>query len=108
MTVGQAYRAGAAPSLGREAEARHRRVAWRCGAGQTLLIIGSPCVIESAELTLQIAEELAKLAATRPIQLVFKASFDKANRTSIHSYRGPGWEAGLAILRKVRETTGLP
>ena len=59
-------------------------------------------------LTLAIAERLRRIAAGLPIPLVFKASFDKANRTSVESYRGPGLEKGLAILRRVKEATGLP
>lgn len=65
-------------------------------------------MIESEALTLSIAERLRQIAAELPVQLVFKASFDKANRTSTDSYRGPGLEAGLAILRRVKESTGLP
>ncbi len=81
---------------------------YRVGAGQPLLVIAGPCVIESAELTLQIAARLRQIAAELPIQLVFKASFDKANRTSLSSYRGPGMDAGLAILARVKRETGLP
>jgi len=65
-------------------------------------------VIESEELTLHIAGTLKRFAAELPIQLVFKASFDKANRTSGDAFRGLGLEAGLAVLRRVREITGLP
>ncbi len=81
---------------------------YRCGTGCELLIISGPCVIESESLTLEIARTLQEIAATRPVQLVFKASFDKANRTSLHSYRGPGLEDGLRILSRVVEETGLP
>lgn len=80
----------------------------RCGSGQPLLIIAGPCVIESEELTLSIAARLQQIAAELAVPLVFKASFDKANRTSVNAYRGPGLERGLAILRRVRESTGLP
>jgi 2-dehydro-3-deoxyphosphooctonate aldolase (KDO 8-P synthase) len=73
-----------------------------------LLVIAGPCVIESESSVLEIAERLQQVAAQLPIQLIFKASFDKANRTSLDSYRGPGLEAGLAILRRVAEATGLP
>jgi 2-dehydro-3-deoxyphosphooctonate aldolase (KDO 8-P synthase) len=82
--------------------------AYRCGPGEPLLVIAGPCVIESEELTLEIARRLKRLATELPIQLVFKASFDKANRTSPSAFRGLGMEAGLAILNRVRETTGLP
>ncbi|MFZ5585056.1 MAG: 3-deoxy-8-phosphooctulonate synthase [Thermodesulfobacteriota bacterium] len=71
-------------------------------------VIAGPCVIESEELTLAIAEELAALSARLDLPLIFKASYDKANRTSLDSFRGPGIEKGLAILAKVRERTGLP
>lgn len=81
---------------------------YRCGPGQPLLVIAGPCVIESEPLTLQIAARLKEIAAELPINLVFKASFDKANRTSVESYRGPGLAEGLRILQRVRQTTGLP
>lgn len=81
---------------------------YRCGRGEPLLVIAGPCVMEGFELTLSIAERLKEIAATLPIQLVFKASFDKANRTSVASARGPGIEQGLEILRRIGESTGLP
>lgn len=81
---------------------------YRCGMGQPLLVIAGPCVIETEEMTLEIATRLRNLAEELPIQLVFKASFDKANRTSLTSYRGPGMREGLAILAKVKAATGLP
>lgn len=81
---------------------------YRCGPGEPLLLIAGPCVLESVELALSIAEALRKIADRLPVQLVFKASFDKANRTSLSSFRGPGLEDGLAILERVRDTTGLP
>ena len=81
---------------------------YRCGAGEKLLVIAGPCVIESQALTLSIAERLARETQDLAIQLVFKASFDKANRTSLESYRGPGLDEGLRILRQASESTGLP
>jgi 2-dehydro-3-deoxyphosphooctonate aldolase (KDO 8-P synthase) len=78
------------------------------GRGQPLLLIAGPCVIESEELALQIATRLREIASTRPLQLVFKASFDKANRTSASAFRGAGIERGLEILAKVKRETGLP
>jgi 2-dehydro-3-deoxyphosphooctonate aldolase (KDO 8-P synthase) len=81
---------------------------YRCGRGQPLLIIAGPCVLESEELALRIAGRLKEIAAELSIPLVFKASFDKANRTSVASYRGPGLEHGLAMLRQVKQATGLP
>lgn len=80
----------------------------RCGTGEPLLVIAGPCVLEDEAGALAIAHRLAAIAAELPIRLVFKASFDKANRTSIHSHRGPGLEAGLEILARVKEQTGLP
>lgn len=78
-----------------------------CGQRQPLLFIAGPCVIESEELVLRVAGTLAELAASRGWQIIFKASFDKANRTSVDSFRGPGLSKGLAILQKVKEQTGL-
>ena len=80
----------------------------RCGRGQPLLVIAGPCVIEDEALTLSIAQRLQRIAGQLNVQLIFKASFDKANRTSVDSDRGPGLEAGLAILDRVKESTGLP
>lgn len=81
---------------------------YQCGEGQLLLLIAGPCVIESEELTLRIAEALREAAESLPLNLVFKASFDKANRTSLDAYRGPGLDEGLRILEQVRTQTGLP
>ncbi|MEX0938470.1 MAG: 3-deoxy-8-phosphooctulonate synthase [Pirellulales bacterium] len=81
---------------------------YRCGREEPLLVIAGPCVIEDEPLTLRIAETLAGIAERLPIQLIFKASFDKANRTSADSYRGPGIEGGLTILDRVHHRTGLP
>uniref|UniRef100_A0A7C4QP71 3-deoxy-8-phosphooctulonate synthase n=1 Tax=Schlesneria paludicola TaxID=360056 RepID=A0A7C4QP71_9PLAN len=81
---------------------------WSCGGRHPLLFIAGPCVIESEELVLRVGEALADLSARRGWQIAFKSSFDKANRTSIDSFRGPGLERGLEILAKVRERTGLP
>lgn len=80
----------------------------RCGRGEPLLLIAGPCVIENEGLTLQIAEALAAMAERLGVAVVFKASFDKANRTSLNAYRGPGIDEGLRILERARETTGLP
>ncbi|HEV7281495.1 MAG TPA: 3-deoxy-8-phosphooctulonate synthase [Pirellulaceae bacterium] len=78
------------------------------GPGRPLLLIAGPCVLESESLALSIAETLAKETAGLPVSLVFKASFDKANRTSGAAFRGMGVEKGLALLAKIREATGLP
>jgi 2-dehydro-3-deoxyphosphooctonate aldolase (KDO 8-P synthase) len=79
-----------------------------CGRGQPLLWILGPCVIESHELTLRIAEVLAELGTRRKLPIVFKASFDKANRSSGKSFRGPGVHEGLKTLAAVKQRTGLP
>ncbi|MGB6064233.1 MAG: 3-deoxy-8-phosphooctulonate synthase [Desulfomonilaceae bacterium] len=80
---------------------------FRLGTDQLFFVLG-PCVIESKELTLHVAQEVARISRTTGLPAVFKASFDKANRTSVDSYRGPGLKQGLAILNAVREKTGLP
>jgi len=73
-----------------------------------LLLIAGPCVIENETLTLKIAQRLRQITAGLPLQLVFKASFDKANRTSLGSFRGPGLDDGLRILQQVRSQFDLP
>jgi len=80
----------------------------RCGPGQPLLWVLGPCVIESHDLTLRVAERLAELARRLNLNVVFKASWDKANRTSGKSFRGPGLKDGLRTLAAVRERFGLP
>lgn len=79
-----------------------------CGPGRPLLWICGPCVIETHDLTLQIADRLQQMAGRLELPLVFKASFDKANRTSGKSFRGPGLHEGLRTLDTVRRRTGLP
>jgi 2-dehydro-3-deoxyphosphooctonate aldolase (KDO 8-P synthase) len=79
-----------------------------CGPGRPLMWILGPCVIESHDLTLKVAEMLAELARRLRLPLVFKASFDKANRTSGKSFRGPGLREGLRTLAAVKERFGLP
>lgn len=81
---------------------------YRCGHGEKLLVIAGPCVIENEELTLSIADRLAAETRDLPVQLVFKASFDKANRTSKSAFRGPGIDGGLEILSKVSQAVGVP
>ena len=77
------------------------------GSG-TLFLIAGPCVIESEAHALKMAEAIAAITREKRLPYVFKASYDKANRTSIRSFRGPGLEEGLRILRKVREATKIP
>lgn len=71
-------------------------------------LIAGPCVIEDEGLTLEIAQELKRQLSGLPVQLYFKASFDKANRSAIDGFRGPGLKKGLEILAKVKAKTGLP
>lgn len=71
-------------------------------------IISGPCVIESEDLVLQMAEKLKKITEELGVNYIFKASFDKANRTSVTSFRGPGLEEGLRILEKVKNEFELP
>ena len=80
----------------------------QCGPNHPLTLIAGPCVIENESLTLEIAERVKSICATKDISLIFKASFDKANRTSLASYRGPGLEEGLAILEKAARELSLP
>lgn len=78
------------------------------GGGGPLVFIAGPCVIESEASTLSAARILKEYSSKRNIPLIFKSSYDKANRTSLSSFRGPGLEEGLRILAMVREETGLP
>src|SRR5260370_20369099 len=78
------------------------------GAGRPLALICGPCVMEPNDLTLTIARRLVEIGEALGVPLIFKASFDKANRTSKDSYRGPGLEAGLRVFERVKEETGLP
>ena len=73
-----------------------------------LFLIAGPCVLESESLNLKVAEHLARLAEAVPGGIVFKASFDKANRSNAGAHRGPGLDEGLAALARVRSATGLP
>jgi 2-dehydro-3-deoxyphosphooctonate aldolase (KDO 8-P synthase) len=81
---------------------------YRCGPREPLLWIAGPCVLETLPAALEIARELKRIAKALGTQLVFKASFDKANRTSVNSFRGVGLKAGLEMLAAVRSEMGLP
>jgi 2-dehydro-3-deoxyphosphooctonate aldolase (KDO 8-P synthase) len=80
----------------------------RIGPGCPLALIAGPCVIESRDHTLRLAEAIKGIADDLEMPLIFKASYDKANRSSLHSFRGPGLDAGLAILSDVHMSLGLP
>ena len=78
------------------------------GGSFPLVLIAGPCVIESRDDTLRIAESLATVCSDTGIPLIFKSSFDKANRTSVESFRGPGIEAGLEVLAAVKDEFNIP
>jgi 2-dehydro-3-deoxyphosphooctonate aldolase (KDO 8-P synthase) len=77
------------------------------GGGAPLALIGGPCAIENEKHALMVAERLQRLTADAGVPFIYKSSYDKANRSSIHSYRGPGLTEGLRILQKVKDETGL-
>ncbi len=81
---------------------------FKVGQGQPPFLIAGPCVIESEQLVMDTAGRVAEIATSLGIPYIFKSSFDKANRTSITSFRGPGLEKGLAILKKVKDQFSLP
>lgn len=78
------------------------------GVGEPLAFLCGPCVMESEEHTLRCADALQKMFSPFPFSLIFKASYDKANRSSVHSFRGPGLDKGLKILQKVQTEFSLP
>ena len=78
------------------------------GLDQPIFLMAGPCVIESEEMVMEIAREMKSICDGLGIHYIFKASFDKANRTSVSSFRGPGMQKGLEILARVRETVGVP
>ncbi len=78
------------------------------GSGQPLLLFGGPCALESEELARRVAGTMQEICERLHISYVFKASFDKANRTSLTSYRGPGLEEGLQVLAKIKEELQVP
>ncbi|MGH7306362.1 MAG: 3-deoxy-8-phosphooctulonate synthase, partial [Candidatus Rokuibacteriota bacterium] len=78
------------------------------GGGAPLVLIGGPCAIEDERHALMTAERLAVIAADCRVPFIYKSSYDKANRSSVNSYRGPGLIEGLRILRKVRDTLKVP
>jgi 2-dehydro-3-deoxyphosphooctonate aldolase (KDO 8-P synthase) len=78
------------------------------GGGAPLAVIGGPCAIESEAHAIMVAERLKRITEAARVPFVYKSSYDKANRFSVDSYRGPGLKEGLRILRRVKEETGLP
>lgn len=77
------------------------------GGGAPLALIGGPCAIESESHAIMVAERLQKITAAARVPFIYKSSYDKANRSSIHAYRGPGLKEGLRILAQVKKATGL-
>ena len=80
----------------------------RIGGRRPLALIGGPCAIENEKHALMTAEQLVKIAESRRVPFIYKSSYDKANRSSVRSYRGPGLDEGLRILKKVRDEIGVP
>jgi 2-dehydro-3-deoxyphosphooctonate aldolase (KDO 8-P synthase) len=78
------------------------------GEGKPLTLIAGPCAIESTELVMQVAETVFEICSRLGVQYIFKASFDKANRTSASTFRGPGVTKGLEVLQQVKDKLGLP
>lgn len=93
------------PTVAREIEVNRET---SIGGFQGFFLIGGPCVIESEEHTLKLASEIKKICDEVRVPFIFKASFDKANRSSVHSYRGPGLEEGLQILKQIKRDLFLP
>ena len=78
------------------------------GDGRSLFVMAGPCVIETEQMAMETAQALKEIAAAVGVQFIYKSSYDKANRSSIDSYRGPGVEAGLKILERVKREVGVP
>jgi 2-dehydro-3-deoxyphosphooctonate aldolase (KDO 8-P synthase) len=78
------------------------------GGGAPLALIGGPCAIENEKHALMVAERLQRITADARVPFIYKSSYDKANRSSVRSYRGPGLVEGLRILKRVKDETGLP
>jgi len=80
----------------------------RIGGGEPFVLIAGPCVIEGERVTRRVAARLKEITAELGIPFIFKSSYDKANRSSLRSYRGPGLDRGLKILKAIREDFGIP
>ena len=102
------YRVEHLPTDGNDLIAKLQQARPARGGGAALPLIAGPCVIESTQHALDTAETIKAIAARCGVPVIFKASFDKANRTSNRSFRGPGIDAGLQALSEVRSRTGLP
>ena len=80
----------------------------KIGANNELVLIAGPCVIESEKSAIRHAEALKDITKRLGVPFIFKSSYDKANRTSINSFRGPGIKKGLSILKKIKDDLGVP
>jgi len=80
----------------------------KCGDGQPMVVIAGPCVVESRDLAFEVATTMKEICSRVGVNYVFKASYDKANRTAASSFRGPGRDEGLAVLAEIRDSLGLP
>src|SRR6266508_256016 len=78
------------------------------GGDAPLALIGGPCAIEDEKHALMVAERLLRIAGAARVRFIYKSSYGKANRSSVHSYRGPGLREGLRILRRVKDAVGVP
>ena len=85
-----------------------RLCGFEVGLDKPFFLMAGPCVIESESMVMEIAQEMKAICDDLGIHYIFKASYDKANRTSVSSFRGPGMQKGLEILARVRETVGVP
>src|SRR5438552_18783986 len=81
---------------------------FKVGEGLPHLVIAGPCVIEDAGLVMETAKELKKITGDLKLPFIFKSSYDKANRSSVQSFRGPGLKKGLQVLNRVRQQLGAP
>jgi len=81
---------------------------FKVGSGGKLFVIAGPCVVESEAVTMQIAEQLKEVTTSLGVNFIFKASIDKANRTSVEGFRGLGYDKGLEVLAKIKEELGVP
>ena len=103
------FAAGIFAPMGRSYRKRSMKLCgFEVGLDQPLFLIAGPCVIESMQLQLDVAGQLKEITSALGINFIFKSSFDKANRTSIGSFRGPGMEEGLRVLAEVKRQLGVP
>lgn len=102
------YDISVSAALEKKATRKVKIASFFAGGGEKLFFMAGPCVIEGHDKVMEEAKALKKISEEKGFSLVFKASFDKANRTSVKNFRGPGLEKGLEILAEVKKETGLP